>query len=466
MLSKKVELTELSVLSQDITPTYSSRYFIESIPKYEIPKKGMPSKAAYQLLHDELNFDGNAAFDLGSFTTTWMEPEADKIILENLGKNFIDRFEYPQTAEIHQRIVNMLGRLFNAPSQDDFCGTATIGSSEAIELGLLAHKWVWKQECIRQGKSYSAPNIVFGADAHVCWDKFAKYFDVEPRIIPLEKNRFCIDAQSVQDRIDENTICVGAIMGTTFTGACEPVKEINDLLEKVKVQKGWDIPIHVDAASAGFILPFVQPELEWDFRLPQVRSINVSGHKFGLVYPGLGWLIFKNQRDLPEDLIFSVNYLGATMPTYTLNFSRGSDMILAQYYNLLRLGYEGYQNVMNNCLENARYLANRLAESDKFVLLSALDLPIITFMFKDNPDFTPFQLCQKLRERGWMLPAYNLPEHASDMTVMRIIVRETLSRDMAENLYDDLIRTYELLDKSEKEHLEPKISPRRGHHVT
>ncbi|HUW65122.1 MAG TPA: glutamate decarboxylase [Spirochaetia bacterium] len=451
---------------EGLSPTYSLRYFTESLPKYEIPRDGMPANAAYQLVHDELNLDGNSAFDLGSFTTTWMEPEVEKLIMKNLGKNFVDRFEYPQTTEIHQRIVNMLARLFNAPQQAEFCGTATIGSSEAIQLGLLAHKWTWKKKDTGKGKNPAAPNIVFGADAHVCWDKFAKYFDVEPRIIPMEKNRFFIDAESVQEHIDENTICVGAILGTTFTGACEPVKEIDELLTRVKKERGWDIPIHVDAASAGFVLPFTNPELEWDFRLPQVRSINVSGHKFGLVYPGLGWLIFKDQTDLPDDLIFYVNYLGDTMPTYTLNFSRGSDMVLAQYYNLLRLGHSGYKSIMNNCLENAKYFADKLVTSDKFELMSTLELPIVTFKFKQATNFTPFQLSQKLRERGWMLPAYNLPANASDTTIMRVVARETFSRDMAEILSGDIINAYNLLAETEKEQLEPTISPRQGHHAT
>jgi len=462
VVSGKVEVSDTG--GKGVSPTYSLRYFRESVPKYEIPAEGMPAQAAYQLVHDEMNLDGNAAFDLGSFTTTWMEPEAERLIMENLGKNFIDRFEYPQTAEIHQRIVNMLARLFNAPPGAAFCGTATAGSSEAIQLGLLAHKWTWKKK--RAGRGPGQPNIVFGADAHVCWDKFARYFEVEPRIIPMEKDRFIIDAASVRTRIDENTIAVGAVMGTTFTGACEPVSEINDLLVRVREEKGWDIPIHVDAASAGFVLPFTDPGREWDFRLAQVRSINVSGHKFGLVYPGLGWLIFKDRSDLPGDLVFYVNYLGDTMPTYTLNFSRGSDMILAQYYNLLRLGRAGYRTVMDNCLANAGYLAGRLDGSGKFEVLGAPDLPIVTFRFKEDTRFTPFELAQKLRERGWMLPAYNLPDNAGDITVMRVVVRETFSRDMAENLFSDIMTVYNILDRTERERLEPTISPRRGHHTT
>lgn len=227
MLVNKVKPNKTSDGEQEINPTYSLRHFTESVPKYRIPREGMPPTAAYQIVHDALHFDGNTSFNLGSFTTTWMEPEAEQLIMENLGKNFIDRFEYPETAEIHQRIVNMLGHLFNAPQQAEFCGTATVGSSEAIELGLLAHKWIWKKNRIAQGKEANHPNIIFGADAHICWDKFARYFDVEPRIIPIQKDRLCIDANSVREHIDENTICVGAIMGTTFTGACEPVKKIS-----------------------------------------------------------------------------------------------------------------------------------------------------------------------------------------------------------------------------------------------
>jgi len=457
MIANKVDPS-----GQCLSPTYAWRYFTESVPGYEMPKEGMPAEAAYQLVHDELNLDGNAAFDLGSFTTTWMEPEAENLIVKNLGKNFVDRFEYPQTAQIHQRIVNMLGRLFNAPAQAEFCGTATVGSSEAIQLGLLAHKWNWRKK--RRGTG--VPNLIFGADAHVCWDKFARYFDVEPRVVPLTKDRFCLDAPSVRERLDENTICVGAVMGTTFTGACEPVQEIDALLTEVEREKGWDIPIHVDAASAGFVLPFTNPDLWWDFRLPHVRSINVSGHKFGLVYPGLGWLIFKHRNDLPEDLVFYVNYLGDTMPTYTLNFSRGSGTVLAQYYNLLRLGRAGYRNIMKNCLQNARYFADRLAASGLFELLSTPELPIVTFGFARQPGFTPFQLSRTLRERGWMLPAYHLPPHADDRTVMRVVVRETFSRDMAEILAGDIIGAYRSLERPEHAHPEPVLSPRRGHHAT
>ncbi|MGD0622246.1 MAG: glutamate decarboxylase [Thermacetogeniaceae bacterium] len=451
----KKDLYRLSDSELSLSPTYATRYFVERVPKYRLPEKMMPADVAYQIIHDELYMDGNTAFDLGSFTTTWMEPEAEKLIIENLGKNFIDRFEYPQTNEIHQRVVHILAHLFNAHEQVQFCGTATLGSSEAIELGLLAHKWTWKKRRMEQGKPHDRPNIVFGAGAHICWNKFAKYFDVEPRIIPMETNRFTIDPGQVAACIDENTICVGAVIGTTYTGACEPVAEINNLLIAVKRDKGWDIPIHVDAASGGFILPFTKPDLKWDFRVPQVRSINVSGHKFGLVYPGLGWLIFKDAKNLPEELVFHVNYLGETMSTYTLNFSGGSSMMLAQYYNLLRLGREGYTSIMNNCMQNARYLAQRLVATGKFELLSEIVLPIVAFKFKRDPGFSPFQLSQKLRERGWMLPAYRLPENAESITALRVVVKESFSEDMAEILVNDIEGAYNILDGKKVVLLEP-----------
>lgn len=454
MIFRKTDLSR-SDSELSLSPTYATRYFAEKVPKYKLPEKIMPADVAYQIIHDELYLDGNTAFDLGSFTTTWMEPEAEKLIIENLGKNFIDRFEYPQTNEIHQRVVHILAHLFNAHEQAEFCGTATLGSSEAIELGLLAHKWSWKKRRIEQGKPHDKPNIVFGAGAHITWNKFAKYFDVEARIIPMETDRFTIDPEQIEACIDENTICVGAVIGTTYTGACEPVKEINDLLVAVKRNRGWDIPIHVDAASGGFILPFTSPELKWDFRMPQVHSINVSGHKFGLVYPGLGWLIFRNAKDLPEELIFHVNYLGETMSTYTLNFSGGSSMILAQYYNLLRLGREGYTSVMINCLENARYFADRLVASGMFELLSDHILPIVAFRFKKSPGFSPFRLSQKLRERGWMLPAYRLPENAESIVALRVVVKENFSRNMADILASDIINTYNILEGKTVDRLEP-----------
>lgn len=438
------------------------RYFRDRIPRFEMPLNEMPANAAYQLIHDELNMDGNPALNLASFCTTWMEPEAQKLIAESINKNFIDHDQYPQTEVIHERLVNMLARLFNSPENCESVGTATIGSSEAIMLGLLAHKWSWIDRRKKEGKPYDKPNIIFGADVHICFEKFARYFDVEPRIIPMETDRFVITADEVEKRIDENTICVGAILGTTFTGQYDPIEKINDLLVKIKKRKGWDIPLHVDGASGGFVAAFAYPELKWDFRLEQVKSINVSGHKYGLVYPGIGWLVFKDKSDVPEDIIFKVNYLGGQMPTYTLNFSRGSAMVVAQYYNFLRLGRAGYRRIMENTIENAKYLSKKLTDSGYFESLNTTQLiPVVAIKLKNKTDFTLYDLSEKIRQRGWIISAYSLPPNAEEIVIMRIVVRENFSKDMADILYSDIISAYEKLKDKERPP-ETRDEPEKG----
>jgi glutamate decarboxylase len=454
MLSGKVNLDKCKKSETEhsnTTTAYGSRYFEKSIPKFEMPEEGMPPQAAYQLIHDEMNLDGNPVLNLASFVTTWMEPEADQLIMESIDKNYVDNDEYPQTQKIQQRVVNMLARLFNAPKESQSLGTATIGSSEAIMLGLLAHKWTWRERRKSEGKAYNKPNIVMGADVHTVWEKFARYFDVELKLIPLKEELYTITAEDVAEEIDENTIAVGVVIGTTFTGQMDPIKEINDVLLDIKNSKGLDIPIHVDGASGGFIAPFLYPELEWDFRLEQVRSINVSGHKYGLVYPGIGWIIFKDKIDIPKDLVFNINYLGGNMSNYSLNFSKGSSTIIAQYYNFIRLGFKGYKDIMHNMSENAKYLGDKLSETDKFELINKnVPFPLITVKLKDA-NFTVFQLSDKLREKGWIVPAYTLPENAADVAVMRMVIKENFGRDMVEMLLDDIIEAYNVLDKSEAE---------------
>lgn len=447
MLSEKLDLGKMKKSERENTTTYGSRYFSESIPKYEMPEDGMPAKAAYQLIREELNLDGNPALNLASFVTTWMEPEADQLIMDSMGKNYVDNDEYPQTSKIQDRVVNMLARLFNAPHDCKSMGTGTIGSSEAIMLGLLAHKWTWRKRREEEGKSWDKPNIVMGADVHTVWEKFAKYFDVELKLIPLKRDVYTITAEDVASEVDENTIAVGAVIGTTFTGQMDPIKEINDLLVEIKKTRGWDIPIHVDGASGGFVAPFIFPDMEWDFRLEQVKSINVSGHKYGLVYPGVGWIIFKDKSDLPEDLIFDINYLGGLMPNYSLNFSKGSSTIIAQYYNLIRLGKKGYKDIMANMFENTLYLAGELQNSGKFELINKnIIVPLVAVTLKDA-DFSVFQLSEKLREKGWIVPAYTLPANAEDVAVLRIVVKENFGRDMVEMLLEDLMEAYDIMEK-------------------
>ena len=478
MLSDKKNLDNLSKTEREHTTTYGSRYFTKTVPKYEMPEDGMPARAAYQIIHDELNLDGNPALNLASFVTTWMEPEADLLIMESIGKNYVDNDEYPQTQIIQNRVVNMLARLFNAPSEAHSIGSGTIGSSESIMLGLLAHKWTWKKRREAEAKTTDKPNIVIGADVHTVWEKFALYFDVDLKLIPLKKNLcqtsetkitkvmssfscvsglkediYTITADDVVAEVDENTIAVGAVVGTTFTGQMDPIESINDALLKIKKTKGWDIPIHVDAASGGFTLPFLHPEVKWDFRLEQVRSINVSGHKYGLVYPGVGWLIFKDKTDLPEKLIFKINYLGGIMPNYSLNFSKGSSTIIAQYYNLIRLGMNGYRNIMENMEENAHYLASKLNGTKKFeVINKSIRFPIVTVQLK-NSEFTAFHLSEKLRQKGWIVPAYTLPANAEDIAVLRMVIKESFSKDMVEMLFFDIMESIEKLEQTEEERI-------------
>ncbi len=464
MVSKKVDINKLRDSEKKYGRTHN-RYLTEEVPKYRFPERTMASRTVYQLIHDELNLDGNPDLNLATFVTTWMDPEADRLIMENLHKNFIDHFEYPQVKNIEERIVNILADLFHVPDENDFIGTSTIGSSEAIMLGLLAHKWNWRQRMKSKGLPDDKPNIVFGGDTHVSWDKFARYFDVEPRIIPISRDSYTIRTKDVMKEVDENTIAVGVVLGTTFTGEFDPVKEINAALLELKQQKGIDVPIHVDAASAGFVTPFYQPEFQWDFRLEQVSSINTSGHKFGLVYPGLGWLIFKHHNLLPEELKFYVNYLGDEMPTYTLNFSEGSSMIVAQYFNIMHLGKSGYRQIVEKMMDNATYLATRLKESGEFIVTNEnRQIPVVTFRFAREEKFSLFDLSYRIRERGWIVPAYSLPKDAQDVTIMRVVIRENFTKNLVDIFVDDILNAKKALSGGSVK--TSQRSAREGHAVS
>ncbi|KAG2553512.1 hypothetical protein PVAP13_9KG530300 [Panicum virgatum] len=366
VLSKAVSESDMSVHS-----TFASRYVRSSLPRYRMPENSIPKEAAYQIINDELMLDGNPRLNLASFVTTWMEPECDKLIMAAINKNYVDMDEYPVTTELQNRCVNMIAHLFNAPlgESETAVGVGTVGSSEAIMLAGLAFKRRWQNKRKAEGKPFDKPNIVTGANVQVCWEKFARYFEVELREVKLRDGYYVMDPEKAVEMVDENTICVAAILGSTLNGEFEDVKLLNDLLEVKNAETGWGTPIHVDAASGGFIAPFLYPELEWDFRLPWVKSINVSGHKYGLVYAGIGWCVWRSKEDLPEELIFHINYLGADQPTFTLNFSKGSSQVIAQYYQLIRHGFEGYRNIMENCHENAMLLKRGLERTGRFDML-------------------------------------------------------------------------------------------------
>ncbi len=419
---------------------YGNRFLLEPAPDHKLPKAGMAAEEAMRLIGQELVLDGIPMRNLATFVTTWMEPEATRVIQETLHTNFIDHAEYPQTAEIEQRCIRMLADLFHAPGETT--GARTQGSSEAIMLGALSLKWKWRERRQAAGKDVDRPNLVFGGDVHVVWEKFCRYFDVEPRIVPLAKDKYTIGPEDVEPHIDENTIGVAAVLGTTFTGHSDDIRGINKHLVTLKHEHGLDVPLHVDAASGGFVWPFLYPHSEWDFRLEQVRSINVSGHKFGLVYPGIGWLVFRDNSDLAEDLVFYENYLGKTDATFTLNFSTGSSMVLAQYYNFVRLGHSGYRYVMETMKYNARCLAKEIMAIGDFELVGSEEdeqLPLVAFKLAGEHDYDEFDVAAQLAaERGWMLPAYTLPPNAEHIKIMRALVKATLGQSLTRALGADI----------------------------
>ena len=404
----------------------------------------MDPATAYQIVHDHLMLDGNARLNLATFVTTWMEPEADRLMAECLDKNMIDKDEYPQTAELELRCVNMLAQLWNAPGDgvSPAVGCSTIGSSEAAMFAGLALKRRWQQRRRAAGADTARPNLVMGINVQVCWDKFCNYFEVEPRLAPMEGERFHLDAEQAVSLCDENTIGVVAVLGSTFDGSYEPVAEIAAALDELQSRTGLDVPVHVDGASGGMVAPFVDPDLEWDFRVPRVASINTSGHKYGLVYPGVGWVLWRDAAALPEELIFKVNYLGGEMPTLALNFSRPGGQVVAQYYTFLRLGREGFRQVQQECRDVATYMSAQIGELGPFRLLTKGDeLPVFAFTLHDDvTNYSVFDVSAGLRERGWQVPAYTFPANRQDLAALRIVVRNGTGREMADLLLDDLVQ--------------------------
>jgi glutamate decarboxylase len=420
-----------------------------AIPRHELPAGELPPDVAYEIIHDELMLDGNARLNAATFVTTWMEPQADRLMAECFDKNMIDKDEYPQTAEIETRCVNMLSRLWHAPDVHQATGCSTTGSSEAAMLGGLALKRRWQRRREAAGQSADRPNLVMGINVQVCWEKFANYWDVEMRLAPMDGDRFHLSADEAVRLCDENTIGVVAILGSTFDGSYEPVQQICAALDAFEAESGIDVPVHVDGASGGFVAPFVDAELVWDFRLPRVTSINASGHKYGLVYPGVGWIVWRDAEALPEELIFRVNYLGDDMPTFALNFSRPGAQVVAQYYNFLRLGFGGYRRVHGYARDVATRLSGQIAELGPFELLTKGDeLPVFAFKLLDEiTNFTAFDVSNALRERGWLVPAYTFPKNREDLAALRVVVRRGFTHDLADMLLADLTRQLPRLQK-------------------
>jgi glutamate decarboxylase len=408
-----------------------------SPPRDRLADKPVPPDVAYQLVHDELLLDGNARLNLATFVTTWMEPQADRLMAECVDKNVIDKDEYPQTAELEGRCVRILSNLWHASDETSAIGCSTTGSSEACMLAGLALKRRWSRG--RGAGRDGRPNLVMGANVQVCWEKFCNYWEVEPRVVPMEGDRFHLTAAEAASRCDEDTIGVVAIFGSTFDGSFEPVADIAAALDELQATSGLDIPIHVDGASGAMIAPFLDPELVWDFRLPRVASINTSGHKYGLVYPGVGWVVWRDADALPDELVFRVNYLGGDMPTFALNFSRPGAEVVAQYYTFLRLGHDGFRTVQQSARDVATSLSSGIAELGPFRLLTRGDeLPVFAFTTDDQPSFNVFDVSRRLKERGWLVPAYTFPANREDLAVLRIVCRNGFSHDLAGMFLDDL----------------------------
>jgi glutamate decarboxylase len=410
------------------------------MPHHRLPDRGKGEGMAYEQISSELLLDGSARLNLATFVTTWMPSLAARLMAETADKNMIDKDEYPQTAEIEARCVNILADLWNSADTGDAIGTSTTGSSEAAMLSGMAMKWRWRAKMNAARKPTDRPNLVTGANVQVCWDKFCRYWDVEPRLVPMEGDRFHLDAEQAVAHCDENTIGVVSVLGSTFDGSYEPVKEIATALDQLEQDRDLNIPVHVDAASGGFVAPFLQPDLEWDFRVPRVQSINASGHKYGLVYPGVGWALWRDQEALPKELVFDVNYLGGHMPTFTLNFSRPGSEVIAQYFMFVALGWEGYRRTMQTAQDVAVHLSSGIAELGPYRLISeGRELPVFAFaLAPEVRNYDVFDVSDRLRQHGWQVPAYTFPPNREDLSVLRIVVRSGMNHEMAYMLLDHL----------------------------
>lgn len=443
----------------ELNPLFSRPGEASEFPRFTLPEGESLPGTAYQVVHDDAMLDGNARLNLATFVGTWMEPEAARLYAETVDKNMIDKDEYPKTAEIEHRCWRMLAGLWHAPEPEHAVGTSTIGSSEACMLAGLALKRRWQHARRAAGKSADRPNLVMSSAVQVCWEKFCNYWDVEARYVPISQEHRVLDGHQLEEYVDENTIGVVAIMGVTYTGMYEPVAEIARALDAIEADTGLDVPIHVDGASGAMVAPFLAPELEWDFQLPRVASINTSGHKYGLVYPGLGWVVWRDSEALPEDLVFHVSYLGGDMPTFALNFSRPGAQVLLQYYLFLRLGFEGYRAVHSASRDVAGYLAREIGAMEAFELWNdGSDIPVFAWSLAPGhtQNWNLHHLSDRLRMNGWLVPAYPMPDGLADLTVQRIVVRTGFTRDLAASFLEDLRTAVAFLDSADTPFPDPE----------
>jgi glutamate decarboxylase len=422
--------------------------FLHELPTHELPERGHGLDVSAEKIDAELLLDGRARLNLATFVTTWMPTAAGLLMAKTADKNMIDKDEYPQTAAIEEHCVNMLASLWECPDHHNAVGCSTTGSSEAAMLSGMALKWRWRQRMEKAGKPTDKPNLVMGTNVQVCWEKFCRYWEVEPNFVPVEGNRYHLGAEEAAAACDENTIGVVAILGSTFDGSYEPVEEIALALDRLESDRGIYVPIHVDAASGGFVAPFLQPKVKWDFRVDRVQSINASGHKYGLVYPGVGWAVWRNEEALPRELVFDVNYLGGHMPTFALNFSRPGSEVIAQYLMFTGLGRNGYRRVMQGAQDVATQISSAVDKLGPYELLSeGRELPVFAFKLREDVEnYSVFDVSDRLRQAGWLVPAYTFPENLQDMAVLRIVIRAGMTSEMADLLIKHLEEQTEFLE--------------------
>nr|WOE97537.1 glutamate decarboxylase [synthetic construct] len=436
-----------------LEPIFGSTAEGEDLPKYKLNQQPVEPRIAYQLVKDQLLDEGNARQNLATFCQTYMEPEAVKLMSETLEKNAIDKSEYPRTAEIENRCVNIIADLWHASKDEKFMGTSTIGSSEACMLGGMAMKFAWRNRAEKLGLDINAqkPNLVISSGYQVCWEKFCVYWDIEMRTVPMDEEHMSLDVDKVMDYVDEYTIGIVGILGITYTGRYDDIKKLNELVEKYNQTTDYKVYIHVDAASGGLYTPFVEPELEWDFRLKNVISINTSGHKYGLVYPGVGWVLWRDQSYLPKELVFKVSYLGGELPTMAINFSHSASQLIGQYYNFVRFGFDGYKEIHQRTHDVALYLAKEIEKTGLFELINdGSQLPIVCYKLKDDAkrEWTLYDLADRLLMKGWQVPAYPLPKNLDDQIIQRIVVRADFGMNMAHDFIEDLKAAIKELDNA------------------
>ncbi|AMN36558.1 TPA: glutamate decarboxylase [Clostridium perfringens] len=439
--------------SQFETPIFGTVESNESIPKYELAKKSIAPQVAYRLIKDDLLDEGNARQNLCTFCQTYMDDEAVKLMSETLEKNAIDKSEYPQTTDLENRCVNILADLWHAPKNESFMGTSTVGSSEACMLGGMAMKFRWRNRAKALGMDVTSrkPNLVISSGYQVCWEKFCVYWDIEMRLVPMDEEHMSINVDKVLDYVDDYTIGVVGILGITYTGKYDDIKALDKKLEEYNKTAKLTVPMHIDAASGGMFAPFIEPELEWDFRLKNVVSISTSGHKYGLVYPGIGWVLWRDKEYLPQELVFDVSYLGGKIPTMAINFSRSASQIIGQYYNFLRYGFEGYRQIHQRTKDVAMYLSSELEKTGLFEIYNnGENLPIVCYKLKEDAkvDWTLYDLADRLLMKGWQVPAYPLPADLQDTIIQRVVCRADFSHNLAELYLRDLKAAIEDLNNA------------------